>query len=95
MKLKIVLSLFCLFYISSIILLSADLYTPGESAGKVLRAILELLTIPVVLAVPAQVVSCGFLYFRTDSSGKSGFLAPLIINLISLIIMIVATLAGI
>lgn len=95
MQLKVVLSLFCLFYISAIILLSADLYTPAESAGKVLRAILELLTIPVVLAVPAQVVSYGFLYFRTDSSGKSGFLAPLIINLISLLIMIVATFAGI
>ena len=95
MKLKIVLSLFCLFYILSIILLSADLYTPAESAGKVLRAILELLTIPVVLAVLAQVVIYAFLYFRTDSSGKSGFLAPLIINLISLLIMIVATFAGI
>ncbi len=93
MNYKILLSLLCLFYVSSLIFMSAVPYTPSEGTANILQGILELLTLPVILAVVAQTVIYGTLFSRRRSE-KSGFLTPLIINVISLLIMIFATLAG-
>lgn len=95
MNCKILLSVLCLFYVSSLILMSAVNYTPAQETAIVLQIIVELFTIPIILAVVAQAVIYGILCFRKGKGRRSGFLAPLIINLISLLIMIVATLAGI
>lgn len=93
MKYKIILSVLCLLYIGGLIFLPSGFFTPSKTAGHVFRALLELMTIPVILAVPAQIIIYGVQYFRAKTGSRPVLLAPLIINMLTLIIMILATVA--
>ncbi len=93
MKYKLILSIFCFVYILILILLSAIAIDVKNTSGHVLRGLLELLTIPTILAGGILLFFNGIHWKKEGSAIKSPSFYPFLLNVLTVLMMVAATIA--
>lgn len=93
MKYKLIISIFCFVYILTLILLSAIAIDVKNTSGHVFRGLLELLTIPTILAGFILLIINGIQWKNEDSVVKSPSFYPFLLNVVTVLMILTATIA--